>query len=195
MNTYLVSTFLMAVAEIGDKTQLLALLLAARYKKPIAIVTGILIATVLNHALAGAVGAWIQTQISPETLRYIIGGLFVAMGLWSLIPDKLDDGEIKSQGSKYGAFVVTLIAFFLAEMGDKTQIATIGLAAKYHPAWAVIMGTTTGLMFANVPAVYFGHKMSQKLRFKTIRYVAALLFILLGVATLLKLDEMIFRIR
>ena len=183
LETMLISTGAVVLAEMGDKTQLLALLLAARFHKTAPIVLGILIATLFNHGLAGAFGGWITTQFTPETLKWILAGGFIAMGLWMLIPDKEDGESIDSPWlKKAGVFTATLITFFLAEVGDKTQVATIALAAKYSPFW-VVMGTTLGMLIADVPPVYLGDRMSAKLPMKWIHAVCALLFIGLGVAT------------
>jgi putative Ca2+/H+ antiporter (TMEM165/GDT1 family) len=183
MSPLLVSTGVVALAEIGDKTQLLSLLLAARFRKPVPIILGIFLSTLLNHALAGLVGEWISRALGPETLRWAVGLSFLAIALWTLKPDKLEGDEAKkSHGS---VFVITFVTFFLAEMGDKTQIATVLLAAKYHALLAVVMGTTIGMMLANVPVVLLGQAASAKIPFKAVRYVAAGLFALLGIVALL----------
>jgi len=183
MEAFFVSTGIVALAEIGDKTQLLAFILAARFRKPVPIILGILVATLLNHGLAGALGAWITTQLSPESLRYGLGISFLAMAAWILVPDTIDDAEARL--SRYGVFATTLITFFLAEIGDKTQIATIMLAAQYQSLLAVVLGTTAGMMLANVPAVLLGDRIANTLPTRWIHGVAAALFALLGVATLL----------
>jgi putative Ca2+/H+ antiporter (TMEM165/GDT1 family) len=183
MQAFLIATGLVALAEIGDKTQLLAFLLAARFKRPWPIVAGIFVATVVNHAVAGAVGHWLTAWIGPVMLRWILGLSFIAMAAWMLIPDKLDDDDAPKPG--HGAFVTTLVAFFLAEMGDKTQIATVALAARFPMDFiAVVMGTTAGMMLANVPAVLVGDKLAHKLPVKLVHRVAAAIFAVLGVATL-----------
>jgi Ca2+/H+ antiporter, TMEM165/GDT1 family len=156
---FAVSTGVVALAEIGDKTQLLAFLLAARFKKPLPIVAGIFVATVLNHALAGALGAWITTALSPEVLRWGLGLSFVAMAVWTLIPDEIEDDEAQV-AQRFGVFGATLLTFFIAEMGDKTQIATVAMAARYADAVAVVAGSTLGMLIANVPAVYAGDKLA-----------------------------------
>lgn len=184
IEAFLVSTGIVALAEIGDKTQLLAFILAARFKRPLPIIAGIFAATIFNHALAGALGIWLMTLISPVTLRWILGLSFLAMAAWTLIPDKMDD-EGGSAVGKYGVFVTTLIAFFLAEMGDKTQIATVALAAKYAAPVAVITGTTFGMMLANVPAVLIGERLLRRVPMKLVHTIAALVFAVLGVLTLL----------
>jgi putative Ca2+/H+ antiporter (TMEM165/GDT1 family) len=183
MQAFLIATGLVALAEIGDKTQLLAFMLAARFKRPVPIVLGILVATVFNHALAGAVGGWLTHFIGPVALRWILGLSFLAMAGWMLIPDKLDDDDAPKPG--HGVFVTTVIAFFLAEMGDKTQIATIALAARFPADFlGVVCGTTAGMMLANVPAVLVGGKLAQKLPVKLVHGIAAVIFAVLGVATL-----------
>lgn len=183
MEAFLISTGIVALAEIGDKTQLLAFILAAKFKKPVPIILGILAATLINHGFAGALGEWITSLVSPHVMRWILGGSFIAMALWILVPDQFDEGDAKL--AKYGVFVTTLIAFFLAEMGDKTQIATIGLAAKYSNLIAVVAGTTLGMMIANVPAVIFGEKIANSIQPKIVHRIAAVIFFVLGVATLL----------
>lgn len=180
---FFVSTGIVTLAEIGDKTQLLAFMLAMRFRKPWPIVIGILVATLANHAFAAAVGTWITQQIGPDTLRWILGLSFLAMAVWILIPDKLDDEELAPP--RHGVFVATVIAFFLAEMGDKTQIATVALAAQYDAFIAVVCGTTLGMMIANVPAVLAGDKIAHRLPVRLIHVVATVLFALLGAAALL----------
>lgn len=188
MEAFLISTGVVALAEIGDKTQLLAFLLAARFKKPLPIVLGILVATLLNHALAGAVGMWISTVLDPAVLRWVLGLGFVAMAVWILIPDKIDEDEAKIAG-RFGVFGATLLTFFLAEMGDKTQIATVGLAAHYAaPIW-VIGGTTLGMLIADVPAVFVGNKLAKKIPMRLVHGTAAAVFLVLGVLTLLGVGE------
>jgi putative Ca2+/H+ antiporter (TMEM165/GDT1 family) len=184
MQAFLIATGLVALAEIGDKTQLLAFMLAARFKRPWPIVLGIFAATVVNHALAGAVGGWLTHVIGPVALRWILGLSFIAMAGWMLIPDKLDEDDAPKPG--HGVFVTTVIAFFLAEMGDKTQIATVALAARFPADFiGVVAGTTAGMMVANVPAVLVGGKLAQKLPVKLVHTVAAVIFAVLGVVTLL----------
>jgi putative Ca2+/H+ antiporter (TMEM165/GDT1 family) len=183
MEAFLISTGIVALAEIGDKTQLLAFLLAAKFRRPVPIVLGILVATVANHGLAGALGAWISSLLGPEAMRWVLGISFLAMAAWTLVPDKLDDEDAKVGG--YGVFLATLIAFFLAEMGDKTQVATVALAARFDALWAVVAGTTLGMMLANVPAVYFGERIANKVPLKLVHGIAAAIFAALGVATLL----------
>jgi Ca2+/H+ antiporter, TMEM165/GDT1 family len=178
MAAFLVSTAVVAIAEIGDKTQLLSLLLAARYRKPVPIVAGILVATLANHALAAAVGMWVRGLVAPDVLRWLLGLSLLAIAGWTLIPDRLD-GDVRK--GRWGVFMLTLGAFFLAEMGDKTQAATVALAAQYDALIAVVMGTTLGMMIANVPAVVLGNSMSTRLPLRAIRIAAAALFAVLGV--------------
>ncbi|HET7843082.1 MAG TPA: TMEM165/GDT1 family protein [Xanthomonadales bacterium] len=185
MQTFLVATGLVAVAEIGDKTQLLSLVLATRFRRPWPIVAGIAVATLLNHAAAAGVGAWITAHVAPDVLRWILGISFVAMAAWALVPDKLEDDP--KQASRLGVFATTLVAFFLAETGDKTQVATIALAAQQQAAFlAVVAGTTLGMMIANVPVVFLGERLTRRLPLKTIRVVAAALFALMGVWIILR---------
>jgi putative Ca2+/H+ antiporter (TMEM165/GDT1 family) len=183
MEAFLVSTGIVALAEIGDKTQLLAFFLAARFRKPWPIILGIFVATVVNHALAGAVGAWLTSFIGPQAMRWILGISFLAMAIWMLIPDKLDDTEATS--SRFGVFGTTVIAFFLAEMGDKTQIATVAMVAQFHAYFAVVAGTTIGMMIANVPAVLVGGKLADRMPVKLVHGVAAFIFACLGVVALM----------
>lgn len=183
MEAFLISSALVALAEIGDKTQLLALVLATRFKQPLPIVAGIFVATVLNHALAGALGSWITSALGPDVLRWIVGASFLAMAAWTLVPDKLDDDEATAKAT-LGAFAATLVAFFLAEMGDKTQVATVALAARFNELIPVVMGTTIGMLLANVPVVYFGEAITRRLPVATVHKVTAVIFALLGVATL-----------
>ena len=183
MEGFLVSTGIVALAEIGDKTQLLALVIAAKYRKPLPIVLGILVATLFNHAVAGYVGAWVAAAVGAELMRWILGVSFIAMAGWMLVPDKLDEAGEKP--ARYGVFLTTLIAFFIVEMGDKTQIATVALAAKYGSLIAVVGGTTLGMMIANVPAVLLGEVAAKKLPMRLVHGTAAAIFLLLGVLVLL----------
>jgi Ca2+/H+ antiporter, TMEM165/GDT1 family len=183
MDAFLISTGIVALAEIGDKTQLLAFVLAAKFRKPWPIIAGILVATLVNHGLAGALGAWITSMVGPQAMRWVLGVSFIAMAVWILIPDKLDAAE--STGVRYGVFVTTVIAFFLAEMGDKTQIATVALAAQFNALFAVVSGTTLGMMIANVPAVLLGNKIANRVPVRMVHGVAAAIFFALGLATLL----------
>jgi putative Ca2+/H+ antiporter (TMEM165/GDT1 family) len=189
MEALLVSTGVVALAEIGDKTQLLALLLAARFRKPVPIVLGILAATLVNHGIAGALGAWITSVLTPEVLRWVLGLGFLGMAAWTLIPDKIDDDEDSTPATRFGVFGATLIAFFLAEMGDKTQIATVAMAAHYGAPLIVVAGTTLGMLIADVPAVFVGDRLSRRIPMKLVHGVAAIMFALLGVATLTGMGE------
>jgi putative Ca2+/H+ antiporter (TMEM165/GDT1 family) len=184
MEALLVSTGVVALAEIGDKTQLLAFILAARFKKPLPIIAGILCATILNHGMAGALGAWITSTANPEILRWILGVSFIGMAVWTLIPDKIEDEETHA-AQKLGVFGATFITFFLAEMGDKTQIATIALAAHFASPLMVVAGTTMGMLLADVPAVFAGDKLATKIPMKLVHSIAAAIFAALGIATLL----------
>ena len=184
MEAFLISTGIVALAEMGDKTQLLSLVLAARFRKPWPIVLGILVATLANHALAGAVGSWVTTVLGPDVLRWVLGLSFIAMAVWMLIPDKLDDDE-GNDAPRMGVFMTTVVAFFLAEMGDKTQIATVMLAAQYH-AWAwVVAGTTLGMMLANAPVVWLGDAITQRVPIRLVHLVSAVIFAVLGALALL----------
>ena len=184
MEAFFISTAIVALAEMGDKTQLLALVLAARFRNPWPIVLGILVATLVNHGLAGAVGAWVTTFLGPQMLRWILGASFIAMAVWMLIPDKLDEGE--ADGSpRWGVFGTTVVAFFLAEMGDKTQIATVMLAAKYVGSYFwVVAGTTLGMMLANAPVVWLGDKIVKKVPIRTVHMISAVIFLVLGLLAL-----------
>ncbi len=184
MEALLVSAGVVALAEIGDKTQLLAFILAARFKKPLPIIAGILCATLVNHGLAGALGAWITSVVSPGVMRWVLGASFIGMAIWTLIPDKIEEEETQV-AKRVSVFTATLITFFLAEMGDKTQIATVALAAHYpHPLW-VVAGTTIGMLIADVPAVFVGDRLAAKIPMKLVHSIAAAIFALLGIATLL----------
>ncbi len=183
MEAFLVSTGIVALGEIGDKTQLLALLLAARFRRPWPIIAGILAATLANHALAGFLGNWVRGVVAPETLRWMVAASFFAVAIWALIPDRLDD-DAPHPASRWGIFGVTVAAFFLAEMGDKTQIATVVLAAKYPSLAAVIAGTTLGMLVADAPVVLFGNTLAARAPIRAIRTVAALMFAVLGIYTL-----------
>jgi Ca2+/H+ antiporter, TMEM165/GDT1 family len=183
MESLFVSTGVVALAEIGDKTQLLAFILAARFKKPLPIILGILCATVVNHGLAGAVGAWITAHVSQDVLRWVLGASFIGMAIWTLIPDKIEDEETQV-AQRLGVFGATLVTFFLAEMGDKTQIATVALAAHYQSAVLVVIGTTLGMLVADVPAVFIGDRLANRIPMKLVHSIAAAIFLLLGLATL-----------
>jgi putative Ca2+/H+ antiporter (TMEM165/GDT1 family) len=186
MNPTLVSIGIVALAEIGDKTQLLAIVLAAELRKPWPIIAGIAVATLLNHFLAGVVGTLLVRAVGPQALRWLLGVSFLAMAVWMLIPDKLDQTE--KRGGRFGAFVTTLVAFFFVEMGDKTQIATIALAARYDALAPVVLGTTIGMMVANVPAVLLGSVAAEKLPKRLVHAIAALLFAAIGIAVLFGVD-------
>lgn len=178
------STGVVALAEIGDKTQLLAFILAARFKKPLPIVLGILAATVVNHGLAGALGAWITSAVSPQVLRWVLGLSFLAMAVWTLIPDEIEADETRIAG-RLGVFGATLLTFFLAEMGDKTQLATVAMAAHYGTPLLVVIGTTLGMLIADVPAVFVGDRLAARIPMRLVHAIAAAIFAALGVATLL----------
>lgn len=184
MEAFLTSTALVALAEIGDKTQLLSFVLAARLRKPWAIIAGIFVATVLNHALAGSVGAWASTLVPAGWLPWIVGLAFIAFGIWTLKPDTLDDDEAAAKMHPAGAFVTTTIAYFIAEMGDKTQLATVALAARFDALAWVVIGTTLGMMLANAPAVLLGEGLARRLPLDKIRWIAASVFVLTGIVTL-----------
>jgi putative Ca2+/H+ antiporter (TMEM165/GDT1 family) len=186
MEAFLVSTGVVALAEIGDKTQLLAFILAARFRKPLPIVAGILCATVVNHGLAGALGAWITAAVRPEILRWVLGLSFIGMAVWTMIPDKIEEEETRV-ARRLGVFGATLVTFFLAEMGDKTQIATVAMAAHYANPLVVVIGTTLGMLIADVPAVFVGGKLATKIPMKLVHTIAAGIFMLLGLGTLLGL--------
>ena len=184
MESLLISCGVVALAEIGDKTQLLALILAARFKKPTPIILGILAATIANHGLAGAVGAWISATVSPDILRWILSLSFIGMAIWTMIPDKIEEKETQI-ATKFGVFSATLITFFLAEMGDKTQVATVALAAHYAVPLLVVLGTTLGMLIADVPAVFVGDKLANKIPMRVVHSIAAAIFAILGLATLI----------
>lgn len=187
MEAFLISTGLVTLAEMGDRTQLLAFLLAAKFRRPLPIMLGILIATLANHAFAGFLGQWFAELVTPNVLRWVLAVTFFAMAAWMMIPDKLDDDA--PDNTKYGVLVTTIIAFFLAEIGDKTQVATVALAARFDDLSWIVAGTTLGMMIANIPAIYLGDKFADKLPVRLIHLVAALLFVLLGVLTLLGVGE------
>ncbi|HEX8403460.1 MAG TPA: TMEM165/GDT1 family protein [Duganella sp.] len=183
MDAFLVATGIVALAEIGDKTQLLAFLLAARFRRPLPIILGIFIATLLNHAFAAAVGALVSELLGPTVMRWVLGLSFLAMAIWTMIPDHIDEAEASL--AKLGVFMTTLLAFFLAEMGDKTQVATVALAARYTDIAPVVAGTTLGMMIANVPAVLFGERIANRIPLALVHGVAAVIFMGLGMATLM----------
>ncbi len=182
MDSILNSFFLVFISEMGDKTQLLALVLAAKFRKPIPIMIGILVATLLNHALASYVGVFITQFVAPEVLKWILAATFIGFGLWILIPDK-DEGF--NEKHRWGAFMTTTVAFFIAEMGDKTQLATVALGARYSEPILVTVGTTLGMLGANFPAVLFGHKFTEKVPMKIVHRIASGLFILFAIGIIL----------
>ncbi len=190
MEALFVSTGIVALAEIGDKTQLLAFILAARFKKPLPIILGILVATLINHGLAGALGAWIMAAVNPDILRWVLGFSFIGMAAWTLIPDKIEEDDTQV-AKRFGIFGATLITFFLAEMGDKTQVATVAMAAHYGTPILVIIGTTLGMLIADVPAVFVGDKFAARIPMKLVHSIAAAVFAILGVATLLGAGSML----
>jgi putative Ca2+/H+ antiporter (TMEM165/GDT1 family) len=189
IHPFFVSAGIVALAEMGDKTQLLALLLTTQFRKPLPTILGILVSTVINHAFAGAIGSWVATLLSPTVLRWVLGISFLAMGAWTLIPDKLDDD--KPAGSQLGVFAATVVAFFLAEMGDKTQIATVALAAQYQSLFWVVAGTTVGMMLANVPVVLFGEWLTRRIPVRKIHITCAILFAVMGILVLLNIGSLI----
>ena len=189
MEALYISTGVVALAEMGDKTQLLAFILAARFKKPVPIILGILLATLVNHGLAGALGSWITSVVSPDAMRWVLGLSFIGMAIWTLIPDKIEEEETQI-AQKLGVFGATLITFFLAEMGDKTQIATVALAAHYGAPLLVVIGTTLGMLIADVPAVFVGNKFAAKIPMKLVHSIAAGIFAIMGLLTLLKVEKL-----
>jgi Ca2+/H+ antiporter, TMEM165/GDT1 family len=189
MEAFLISTGVVALAEMGDKTQLLAFILAARFKKPLPIVLGIFCATVVNHGLAGALGAWITSAVSPDIMRWLLGLSFMGMAVWTMIPDKIEEEETQV-AQRLGVFGATLVTFFFAEMGDKTQIATVALAAHYGAPLLVVTGTTLGMLIADVPAVFVGNKFAEKIPMKLVHSIAAGIFAVMGVLTLLKAEKL-----
>jgi Ca2+/H+ antiporter, TMEM165/GDT1 family len=190
MEAFLVSTGVVALGEMGDKTQLLAFLLAAKFKRPLPIVLGVLTATLVNHTAAGALGAWIAQALGPDILRWVIGLGFLAMAAWMMIPDKIDEEDAGAGMGRFGVFGTTVITFFLAEMGDKTQIATVALAARYDTLVPVVAGTTLGMMLADVPAVFLGDRIAQKVNMRLVHGISALIFAVLGVLTLLNVGKL-----
>jgi Ca2+/H+ antiporter, TMEM165/GDT1 family len=189
MEAFLISTGVVALAEMGDKTQLLAFILAARFKKPLPIILGILCATVVNHGLAGALGAWITSAVSPGTLRWLLGLSLMGMAVWTMIPDKIEEEETQV-AQRLGVFGATLVTFFLAEMGDKTQIATIALAAHYGAPLLVVTGTTLGMLITDAPAVFVGNKFAEKIPMTLVHSIAAGIFAVMGALTLLKAEKL-----
>jgi Ca2+/H+ antiporter, TMEM165/GDT1 family len=190
LEAFWVSTGVVALGEMGDKTQLLAVLLAARFKKPAPIILGILLATLANHALAGAVGGWVAGALGADVLRWVIGLSFIAMAAWMLVPDTIDEDLAVKEVAAWGVLGTTVVAFFLAEMGDKTQIATVALAARYSDLVWVVAGSTLGMMLANVPAVYLGDKVAERVPMAWVHGVSALIFVVLGVLTLFNVGRL-----
>jgi putative Ca2+/H+ antiporter (TMEM165/GDT1 family) len=184
IDALLISTAVVALAEIGDKTQLLAFILAARFRKPVPIIAGILVATLVNHGLAGAFGAWITAMLTPEILRWVLGISFLAMAAWTLVPDSIEEEETHV-ALRFGVFGATLVTFFLAEMGDKTQVATVALAAQFAAPVLVVIGTTLGMLIADVPAVFVGERFAHRIPMRLVHGIAAAIFAALGLATLL----------
>ena len=189
MEALFMSMGVVALAEIGDKTQLLAFVLAARFKRPLPIIAGILCATIVNHGLAGALGAWITSTLTPETLRWVVGLSFIGMVIWTMTPDKIEEEETQVT-QRLGVFGATLVTFFLAEMGDKTQIATVAMAAHYPSPLLVVIGTTFGMLIADVPAVFIGDRFAQKIPMKLVHTIAAAMFAVMGLMTLLRFDRL-----
>jgi putative Ca2+/H+ antiporter (TMEM165/GDT1 family) len=183
MYAFFASVGIVALAEIGDKTQLLTFVLAARFRKPWPILLGIFVATLLNHALAGALGSWVTSVLDPSTLRWVVGVSFLAMAVWALVPDK--PAESDATATRYGIFGATLIAFFLVEIGDKTQVATVVLAAHYQDMIAVVLGTTLGMMIANAPVAFLGDRLTRRIPVRAVHLLVAVLFAIFGAATLL----------
>ena len=190
MEAFWISTGVVALGEMGDKTQLLAVLLAVRFKKPAPIILGILLATLANHALAGALGGWMASALGSGVLRWVIGLSFIAMAAWMLVPDKIEADLAVRDFATWGVLGTTVVAFFLAEMGDKTQIATVALAARYSDLVAVVAGSTAGMMLANVPAVYLGNQLAERVSMAWVHGVSAVIFVALGVATLLNVGRL-----
>lgn len=189
MEALLISTGVVALAEIGDKTQLLAFILAARFKKPLPIIAGILCATLINHGLAGALGAWITSVVNPDVMRWILGLSFIGMAIWTMIPDKIEEEETQV-AKRFGVFTATLVTFFLAEMGDKTQLATVALAAHYGAPLMVVAGTTLGMLLADVPAVFVGNKFAEKIPMNLVHSIAAGVFAIIGLLTLAQTEKL-----
>ena len=189
LEAFLVSAGTITIGEVGDKTQLLALLLATRFRKPLPIILGILLATGLNHLAAGLAGEWIDTAVPPEIMRWALGFSFLAMATWALVPDKADDQP--RTWERFGAFGASTVAFFLLEIGDKTQLATVALAAKYHALLPVVAGTTLGMMLADVPAVFFGEALAKRLSLRVIRWIAATILGALGIGVLLGIARLV----
>jgi Ca2+/H+ antiporter, TMEM165/GDT1 family len=184
LQAFIVSTGVVALAEIGDKTQLLSLILAARYRKPLPIVLGVLTATLVNHAAAGGLGTWLSQTLSPAVLNWAVVASFALMAVWVFVPDRLDPSQVAESKIPLGVYGTTTLGFFIAEMGDRTQIATIALAARFHQFYAVVGGTTLAMLIANVPVIYFGHRLADRLPTKSVHAIAGLIFIILGALAL-----------
>ena len=180
MQAFLVSAGVVALAEMGDKTQILSLILAARYRKPVPIILGVLVATLANHAVAGGIGTWLANVLSPSVLNWAVVASFVLMAGWILVPDQFSEGQVAMPKHTTGVFATTVFAFFLAEMGDKTQVATVALAARFHDFVGVVSGTTVGMMLANIPVIYLGHRFADRIPAKDVHVAAAIIFVLLG---------------
>lgn len=180
LHSFLTSTTVVALAEVGDKTQLLSLVLAAKYRKPVPIILGVLVATLVNHAGAGGIGTLLAHVLNPNVLNWAVVASFIFMAGWILVPDKLDDDEADTGKRQLGVFATTVIAFFIAEMGDKTQIVTIALAAHFQDFFGVVAGTTTGMMLANIPVIYLGNRFADRLPAKALHAVTAIIFVVLG---------------
>ena len=189
MEAFFVSIGVVALGEMGDKTQLLAILLSIRFKRPVPIILGIFVATLVNHALAGSVGAWVAAALGPDALRWVVGSTFLAMALWTLVPDRVRV-EAVGRSNRFGVFVTTALTFFLAEMGDKTQLATVALSAHYNSLFAVVAGTTLGMMLADIPAVFLGDTIAKRVSMSLVHGVAAAIFAALGVLTLLNVGKL-----
>ncbi len=189
MQALFISTGVVALAEIGDKTQLLAFILAARFRKPVPIIASILVATLVNHGLAGAFGAWVTSVVSPEIMRWVLGTSFIGMAVWTMVPDRIEEEETQV-ARRLGVFGATLVTFFLAEMGDKTQIATVALAAHYGAPLLVIAGTTLGMLLADVPAVFVGNRFAARIPMKMVHSIAAAIFASMGLLTLFKVEQL-----
>lgn len=188
MEAFFVSLGVVALGEMGDKTQLLAFVLAAKFKRPVPIILGVLTSTLVNHFFAGVVGQWVAVQLGPALLRWVVGLSFLGMAGWVMVPDKADDKAL-SYAARFGIYGTTVIAFFLAEMGDKTQIATAALAARYHDLLPVVAGTTAGMMVSDIPAIFLGNKFAQKIPMHLVHGIAALIFAALGLLALLNVGN------
>jgi putative Ca2+/H+ antiporter (TMEM165/GDT1 family) len=180
MQSFLVSTGVVALAEMGDKTQILSLILAARYRKPVPIILGVLAATLANHAAAGGIGTWLANVLDPSILNWAVVASFILMAVWILVPDKFSEGQVTVPKRPMGVFATTVVAFFLAEMGDKTQVVTVALAARFHDFIGVVSGSTSGMMLANIPVIYLGHRFADRIPAKAVHALAAVIFLVLG---------------